>query len=204
MATGKCIPPRELINNETYWVKTRCRLVPKNAVTLQNTTGITITTVVPNKQLTVSNISNNKSFNIRNSVWLCKSKTDLKATGKWFQYCYLKDGTNIGMKTSPIISVKNGDYYYSILKVLADNLTDIRYLDNSLLPINNSYDSDVEVECYRVNDEMCHTEQDYVKWFRELPILTTTKTLKINWDLTALNVSDETRKIATDKGWTLA
>ena len=139
------------------------------------------------------------AFDSGYAVW--KSPVKLNMREAYSNYISLRDGSRIGNESVAITEVKIGNYYYYIdtrfKKYCKDIKTQTPY---HTLSLAKTPSTPVTIEWFRCDDNICRTEQDFINWFESLPTITTTKYLyfgKIKPQL------DSTKKIATDKGWTL-
>ena len=200
MATNNCYVNSKIIDNATYLAKTRARLVPNYDL---NFTKWNTWTGTIDKTNTYIKCSNTTCIDgMSDGIWVVKSKTKQTSSKRWLSYVYLKNGTQIGWKNDKIFETKIGDYYYYFFETIKKYIKDIRFIATNYFPAG-TFEESCEVEIFRVNDECCYTRTQFVKWFAELPTITTTKTLTLGSKVLA-KLTDEDKKIATDKGWTLA
>ena len=196
---SKCLANSKLINDITYLINTNQANVKSNDITQQQNGR------VKGKSGTYTLKAGETWFPLREGAIVIKSKERLVCDVNlmYNNGVTLKDGSQVIIKTVPV-EVKIGDYYYYLDINSYTYLTKIR-ARNYYRPINlkAAFDTDVTFEWFRLYDEVPTTDTEFRVWFESLPTLTSTKTLNL-CNFSGYPISDETKKIATDKGWTLA
>lgn len=198
MATRKCYINGKVINDATLLANTRLGLVNTKYSLDQDDnsfTGNCGTLTLPANQSQYL-----LPFDSGYAVW--KSPVKLDVGTSYSNRISLRDGTTIGTDAVQISETKIGDYYYYVDTRYKQHCKDIKtQTAYHALSIKLTPSTPVTIEWFRCDDNICRTEQDFINWFESLPVTTTTKYLcfgKIKPQL------DSTKKIATDKGWTLA
>ena len=188
-----------LINNLTYLINTRQLNVKSNDISQQQTGHF------KGKSGTYTLAKGSTWFPLREGAIVIKSPERIESNVSllYNNGFTLKDGTAVKDKAAPT-EVKIGDYYYYLDCNNYKYLTQIRgrafYRPFNL---KEALDHDLTFEWFRLYDEVPTTDGEFKVWFESLPTLTSTKVLYL-CNYSNYPISDETKKIATDKGWTLA
>ena len=196
---SNCQANSKLINDITYLINTNQLNVKSNDITQQQNG------TIKGKSGTYILSKGTTWFPLREGAIVIKSKEQIVCDlNSMFNNGFtLKDGSQVKIKALPR-EVKIGDYYYYLDITSYNYLTEIR-ARNFYRPIHlkTALDHDLTFEWFRLYDEVPTTDAEFKVWFESLPTLTSTKTLNL-YNFSNYPISDETRKIATDKGWTLA
>ena len=125
----------------------------------------------------------------------------------WCNDGYTTNGTFFGLTAVKNTIIKKNELEGFIIPnfMIQYKLNNIALSPNRFwLIVNNNID-DIEVEVYLipVDNLVYNNRESIIRWFNKLPRITSTQTLTLGSTLLAL-LTAEDKKIATDKGWTLA
>ena len=188
----------KLINDATLLIKTRLRQVDEH--TLSDSPDDSTFKGKSGKMIVKPGPVNPLAW--RNGFGIWKSPVKLYWSAAWMNYITLRDGTTMGKSSDDIIEVKIGDYWYYVNYWYYTYNKDIKTCQSYYgFILSKEVTSQVTLEWFKCADCIARTEQDFIDWFEALPAISNTKYIQFGDFKPKL---ESTKKIATDKGWTLA
>ena len=140
----------------------------------------------------------------------CSDSSDIEKvrTTLWSNSGYLINGTGVGSAPITVTKIMTSENsFWLVPQMWIDNKVENIAVDTNryYIMIDGTPAGQIDVDLFSipVSNVVYSNKESCVAWFRKLPKISTSKTITLGSKYLA-KLTDEDKKIATDKGWTLA